>query len=738
MNHSASITHQKARKSVYGTQFLQTLYPSNSSDENISADRTVDLPTRKCRADALITSFLAEHSLPFSIAPEILELSKTLSKDLTALNSLQMSRVSASYKLKFGLAKTVKDQQIETLKNVSFSLNVDESTNKALQSVLTMLVQYYCEDEEKVILRHLASVNLQACTSDNIFQAIVSVIEENDIPWKNLTSLLMDSCNTMRGVKNGVEVQIRTKKAPHLLDIDGDTCHTVNNCAKKFCEPFLKHIEILCDNIYFDLKSADKRELFFEMCEILGVKPLKPLSRPDHRWLYVLIVLERIECLWDALVMFYFSWLSKDDTNIFKDDITAITAKRELSVSQIEKVNGIQSQLKKKSMTEDGKNRKQRIAVRLFEQKKKTLLHMGIYKAVLTHFNSYLKLFQTRNVFCLHLLHSELYQLTKLFFTFFINHDLISEAETVDSLLKIDVLSSDSYLPDSLIFCGSDASKIIKDSKKKDLNIKEFRTTLKTAYSRCAAYMLKKLPLKNSCFIKFSGLDPDLRGTTSTFLALAKLGESLPNIISEDDSSSLDTEIRLYQIDSSLSTLTEDKSVEKFWVALFKAKASDGLLKYTYLSKLIKAVVTCFHGPHVEGAFNLMDNIMTSTRTSLNNTGLDAIQTVKYFLMSKKATTCEVFGSKDPTHEPIDKTFGINLIKSRSQYQLYLDTKISTAESDEVVKTNAVNKPNSSSISSPVQSSSSLDTCATLTVKRPHSPDAKKTKQTKIASFFRK
>lgn len=101
--------------------------------------------------------------------------------------------------------------------------------------------------------------------------------------------------------------------------------------------------------------------------------------------------------------------------------------------------------------------------------------------------------------------------------------------------------------------------------------------------------------------------------------------------------------------------MTEEKSVEKFWVALFKMKASDGLPKYPYLSKLIKAI-TYLYGPHVEGAYNLMGNITTSTRTSLNNTGSDAIQTMKYFLMSKKATTCEVFGSKDPTHEsPVTK-----------------------------------------------------------------------------------
>lgn len=40
--------------------------------------------------------------------------------------------------------------------------------------------------------------------------------------WDNMMSILMDSCNVMRGSKTGLETRIRREKAPHLLDIDGD------------------------------------------------------------------------------------------------------------------------------------------------------------------------------------------------------------------------------------------------------------------------------------------------------------------------------------------------------------------------------------------------------------------------------------------------------------------------------------------------------------------------------------
>ena len=43
-----------------------------------------------------------------------------------------------------------------------------------------------------------------------------------------------------------------------------------------------------------------------------------------------------------------------------------------------------------------------------------------------------------------------------------------------------------------------------------------------------------------------------------------------------------------------------------------------------------------FHGPRVEDAFNLMGDIVTSNRISLNIESLDSVQTMKYYLMSKK------------------------------------------------------------------------------------------------------
>ena len=58
-------------------------------------------------------------------------------------------------------------------------------------------------------------------TSQAVYQAVMDVLDANMLPAKNMVSCLMDSCNVMRGSKNGVEQKLRAL-APQLLDVDGD------------------------------------------------------------------------------------------------------------------------------------------------------------------------------------------------------------------------------------------------------------------------------------------------------------------------------------------------------------------------------------------------------------------------------------------------------------------------------------------------------------------------------------
>ena len=219
----------------------------------------------------MVLGFTAENSLSISVVPKI-KLSKELSRDPRALDKLSMDRTTASYKLRYGLAKTINEETLETTKSNFFSLNLNESTSNNRKRVLRILASYYSPLENKIVMQHLTAISLVKVDVDSIYKDITNYFQNNGISWSNLLSIMMDSCNIMRGSKSGLQKRIRDTVAPHLLDIDGDCAHHTHNRAGQFCNPFDEYLEGLCDAIYFDFKwSEDLREHLRYICLILSI-----------------------------------------------------------------------------------------------------------------------------------------------------------------------------------------------------------------------------------------------------------------------------------------------------------------------------------------------------------------------------------------------------------------------------------------------------------------------------------
>lgn len=79
---------------------------------------------------------LAGRSLPFCIAPVIVELAQTLAKDKVALQGMKLSRTAAAYKMVHGLGRTYSERTFSYLRSRPFSLNIDESTTNNNKKVI--------------------------------------------------------------------------------------------------------------------------------------------------------------------------------------------------------------------------------------------------------------------------------------------------------------------------------------------------------------------------------------------------------------------------------------------------------------------------------------------------------------------------------------------------------------------------------------------------------------------------
>ena len=287
-----------------------------------------------------------------------------------------------------GLGKTFAESLEIKMQRNFFSLNIDESTSNNMTKVLAILVSYFSEEKNEVVVEHLASVSMIKVDSVSLFKTLENIFHEKEIPWKNLMSVLLDSCNVMRGKKSGLETRLREGPAPHLLDVDGDSVHHAHNAAKAFAKPFKSWLEGLFADIHTGFKwSPDLKEALAEICEILGVKFTAPERFLSHRFLSAFNLAVDTNRLLDAYTLFYFAFIKERREQVrYQHIVLELQHKKNLSA---EAVKNVQVPLSKKKMTADGVERKERIINCLFYSRKRTRMLLGIYVSVLEQLKAY-------------------------------------------------------------------------------------------------------------------------------------------------------------------------------------------------------------------------------------------------------------------------------------------------------------------------------------------------------------
>ncbi|XP_053397560.1 uncharacterized protein LOC128556423 [Mercenaria mercenaria] len=627
----------------------------------------IPLDDRVHHSEAMLLGFVAEHSLSLTMMPRLINLAQTLAKDKKALDALSMDRTTASYKLIYGMKKTVHERTIECMREQPFSLNIDESTSTNNKHVLAVLVNYFDQNINKVVCEHLAALELIKVDTASIYDALEELFEVNEIPWTNLVSILMDSCAVMRGSKNGLEVRIRREKAPAMLDIDGDACHHLHNAAKKFCAPFNNWVENLFLQIYNDHKwSADLRDWLSELCSLIGVTYRNPERFISHRWLSSYDVAVSTLAMWDAYQIFYYAFVEKKERCNYSDVVEGILKRRQVSVPAKDRVMKIVALLEKKKMTDDGKRRKAIIVEKVLYQDRKTFLILNFYTSVLPLLKRYLLLFQSTEPM-IHLIHDKQEVLFREFLSCYVKQEHIL-GKTGKQMRDLNIKSDEGqFLDIQDMFLGKTVKSIVsKDSKSPDVQV--FMDGASTAYIETGTYLQVKLPLSNKILRCVSALDPAAHGHSESLKAMKKLQEMVPCNLSIEEKDGFDSEVHRFQVDNSLPD-DKGRRLDEWWGDIHRSG------KYPGLTKLALAMCTVFHGPMVESSFNIMGDIIDpkSANTSVELYG--AIQSVKYHLKARDTSAVKLYSRKDILHDPVDTTLCVNLGKANGLYKKTLEGK---------------------------------------------------------------
>ena len=148
----------------------------------------------------LLYRFLDKHTLPLTMAPQVIRLAQELARDHKTLQSLSMDSTTASYKLREGLGETICEKIVQDLQQVFFSMNVNECMSNAYEKIFSIIVSYFSDKLKRVVVHHYNSKALVTVNAATLFGHIKSTFDGDRIPMKNMVSNLSDSTKYMREV----------------------------------------------------------------------------------------------------------------------------------------------------------------------------------------------------------------------------------------------------------------------------------------------------------------------------------------------------------------------------------------------------------------------------------------------------------------------------------------------------------------------------------------------------------
>lgn len=230
-----------------------------------------------------LTMLVIEHNLPMLLMDHLPKLLTSAAPDSAILKNVNCSRTKTTCLLK-NFQKESEINISTILKNIKFSVIIDETTDITVKKCLAILVRYVDINLEKVRDRLLSLIEVSDCTAEGILQQILTTIENLSIPLENLLGFAADNAAVMMGKYNGVQAKLKQIN-PNIFVL-GCICHSLHLCASAAAEKLPSETEDFVRDIYNYLSCSSKRlHEFQEFQDYVNVKPKKLLKPSQTRWL---------------------------------------------------------------------------------------------------------------------------------------------------------------------------------------------------------------------------------------------------------------------------------------------------------------------------------------------------------------------------------------------------------------------------------------------------------------------
>ena len=170
------------------------------------------------------------------------------------------------------------------------------------------------------------------------------------------------------------------------------------------------------------------------------------------------------------------------------------------------------------------------------------------------------------------------------------------------------------------------------------------------AYVTTAKYLRERLPFSNSLLRHLLSLSPDLRNHTLGKQYLLHLALDYIHILDDGEKGQIEKELCSYCINPA-SSIDSATRIDHYWFRLRR--------EYPLLSKLALIYIGIMSAPEVERSFSRMTSSLTEKTSQMKVETLDAIQSMKQYLLVHKQSSLEKFKRRCVVHDPVPS----NLVK---------------------------------------------------------------------------
>ena len=306
-NKSALRRHKQTTKHRFGRRSVKSEVDLDVSDPKTSIKKTSKvskISEQVVKSESVVASFFSEHNIPFSQADDFFAMCRRAFPDSRVASKLAKKRPKLAYVIQYGISY-LEESRVDTIcKTQNFSVFIDESIDISGTHSFSIVIRIFDKERQDVADALLDRVLVEYDTIESLYAAVKMLLQDRDIPLRNIIGLGSDNCDTLMAVNHDFQRLLKAD-VPHIFFMDC-ACHTFALCASYAVSVLPSYLEsLLKDLSHFLSRNTKPGHEFATVLEAIDAVAYKILKLKDTNWLSRELVVSAVIEKFDALLEFF-------------------------------------------------------------------------------------------------------------------------------------------------------------------------------------------------------------------------------------------------------------------------------------------------------------------------------------------------------------------------------------------------------------------------------------------------